>query len=120
MIPGKEGYVITSGLARGIDTAAHHASLETGTIAVLAGGAEVLGTPKKTALYDKIIATGAVVSDQPMGGEPRAILFPRRNRIISGLSLGVVVVEAAKKSGLHHRALRPRTRPRHLRRTDPL
>jgi DNA processing protein len=97
---GHEGLVIASGLARGIDTAAHQASLETGTVAVLAGGADVVYPEENRTLYEKIIAGGgAVVSDQPMGSEPRAQLFPRRNRLISGLSLGVIVVEAAKKSG---------------------
>ncbi len=96
---GEENIVIASGLARGIDTAAHQASLSTGTIAVLAGGVDVVYPEENRALYEKIVEAGCVVSDQPMGMEPQARLFPRRNRIISGLSLGVVVVEAAQKSG---------------------
>ncbi len=96
---GEQGFVIVSGMARGIDTAAHQCSLATGTVAVLAGGVDVVYPEENAALYEKIIENGAVISDQPMGGEPRAQLFPKRNRLISGLSLGVVVVEAAKRSG---------------------
>lgn len=96
---GAAGYAVVSGLARGIDTAAHASALETGTVAVLAGGVDVVYPEENRALYDKIVQAGCVVSDQPMGMEPRAQLFPRRNRIISGLSLGIVVVEAARKSG---------------------
>lgn len=96
---GEHGYVIASGLARGIDTAAHHKALTTGTIAVLAGGVDVVYPQENQKLYEKIIDLGCVVSDQAIGAEPKAKLFPRRNRIISGLSLGVVVVEAAKRSG---------------------
>ncbi|MDD5586781.1 MAG: DNA-processing protein DprA [Alphaproteobacteria bacterium] len=97
---GREGLIIISGMARGIDTAAHQASLATGTVAVLAGGADVVYPEENRGLYEKIInGGGAVLSDQPMGCEPRAQLFPRRNRLISGLSLGVIVVEAAKQSG---------------------
>lgn len=96
---GKEGFVIASGLARGIDTAAHQASLESGTVAVVAGGVDVVYPEENRSLYEKIVETGAVVSDQHLGCEPRSQLFPKRNRIISGLSLGVIVVEAAKKSG---------------------
>ncbi|MBV8060211.1 MAG: DNA-protecting protein DprA [Alphaproteobacteria bacterium] len=94
-----EGITIVSGLARGIDTAAHNASLETGTIAVLAGGVDKVYPEENRALYDKIAAKGCVISDQPLGLDPFSKLFPRRNRIISGLSLGVVVVEAATQSG---------------------
>jgi DNA processing protein len=96
---GKQGYVIASGLARGIDASAHTASLETGTIAVLAGGVDVIYPEENRYLYDKIAKTGLVISDQPCTSEPRAQLFPRRNRLISGLSLGVIAVEAARKSG---------------------
>ena len=96
---GTKGYVITSGLARGIDTSAHTSSLETGTVAVLAGGVDVLYPEENRKLYEDIIQSGCVISEQPMGCEPRANLFPKRNRLISGLSLGVVVVEAAKQSG---------------------
>jgi DNA processing protein len=96
---GKQDIAVVSGLARGIDTAAHKASLATGTVAVLAGGVDVIYPEENRALYESLIAQGAIVSDQPMKMEPRAQLFPRRNRIISGLSLGVVVVEAARQSG---------------------
>jgi DNA processing protein len=96
---GKEGITVVSGLARGIDTAAHTGSLATGTVAVLAGGADIVYPEENRGLYDKIAGAGCVISDMPMGVEPHAKLFPRRNRIISGLSLGVVVVEAAEKSG---------------------
>ena len=96
---GKEGITIVSGMARGIDTAAHQSSKETGTIAVLAGGADVVYPEENRALYEQIIEAGCIVSDQPFGYEPYAKLFPRRNRLISGLSLGVVVVEAAVQSG---------------------
>lgn len=97
---GRAGYVITSGLARGIDTAAHRASLETGTIAVLAGGLDQPYPPENIPLLDQICdGRGLAVSEMPFGWEPRARDFPRRNRLIAGISLGVVVVEAAERSG---------------------
>lgn len=96
---GQAGYVITSGLARGIDTAAHHASLASGTIAVVAGGVDVIYPPENRALYEQIAQHGCIVAESPLGTEPLARHFPRRNRIISGLSLGVLIVEAAAKSG---------------------
>lgn len=96
---GPHGVTIVSGLARGIDTAAHAASLEAGTIAVLAGGVDKIYPEENRDLYQKIVSKGCIISDQPLGLEPFAKLFPRRNRIISGLSLGVVVVEAAAQSG---------------------
>lgn len=96
---GKNGLIVVSGLARGIDTSAHAASLDTGTVAVVAGGVDVIYPEENRSLYKQICEVGAVVSDQPLGCEPIARLFPKRNRIISGLSLGVVVVEAAKQSG---------------------
>lgn len=96
---GTHGLVVSSGLARGIDTAAHQGSLATGTIAVIAGGVDVVYPEENKNLYDQLIEHGAVISDMPLGCEPQAKLFPRRNRLISGLSLGVVVVEAAMKSG---------------------
>lgn len=96
---GQQELVIASGLARGIDTAAHQACLNTGTVAVLAGGVDIVYPEENQKLYEKIAESGAIISDQPMGSEPRAQLFPKRNRLISGLSLGVIVVEAAKQSG---------------------
>jgi DNA processing protein len=97
---GAAGYVIVSGLARGIDAAAHGASLSTGTVAVLAGGLDRIYPDENIPLAEKIVAEGgAVLTEMPLGWEPRARDFPRRNRLISGLSLGVVVVEAAKRSG---------------------
>ena len=96
---GNAGFVIVSGLARGIDAAAHRASLTTGTIAVLAGGHGHIYPPDHVGLADDIVAEGATVSEMPFGREPRAHDFPRRNRLISGLSVGVIVVEAARRSG---------------------
>ncbi|WP_171125687.1 DNA-processing protein DprA [Ruegeria sp. HKCCA4707] len=96
---GKHGYVIVSGLARGIDTAAHIAALDVGTVAVMAGGVDVIYPSENTDLAHKIAENGLRVSEQPMGVTPQARHFPRRNRIISGLSQAVVVVEAAAKSG---------------------
>jgi len=93
------GFAVVSGLARGIDAAAHRASLETGTVAVLAGGHDRIYPPEHTGLLDAILSAGAAVSEMPLGWEPRARDFPRRNRLISGLSLGIVIVEAAKRSG---------------------
>ncbi len=97
---GRAGYVVTSGLARGIDTAAHRASLDTGTIAVLAGGLDQPYPPENLGLLNDITdGNGLSVSEMPFGWEPRARDFPRRNRLIAGISLGVVVVEAAERSG---------------------
>jgi DNA processing protein len=96
---GEAGFAIVSGLARGIDAAAHGASLATGTIAALAGGHDRVYPPEHAGLLDAILPAGAALSEMPFGWEPRARDFPRRNRLISGLSLGVVVVEAAKRSG---------------------
>ncbi|MDX2028928.1 MAG: DNA-processing protein DprA [Alphaproteobacteria bacterium] len=96
---GEQSIVIASGMARGIDTAAHQGSLPTGSIAVLAGGIDVVYPEENRALYDKLAEQGCIISDQPLGCEPYAKLFPRRNRLISGLSLGVIVVEAARQSG---------------------
>ncbi len=96
---GEAGFAVVSGLARGIDAAAHGATLATGTIAVLAGGHDKLYPAEHAKLLDDILKTGAAVSEMPFGWEPRARDFPRRNRLISGLSLGVVIIEAAKRSG---------------------
>ena len=96
---GAAGIVVASGLARGIDTAAHRGSLETGTIAVMAGGINAIYPPDNEGLYREIIAEGAAVSEMPFGLQPTAQHFPRRNRIISGLARGVVVVEATLNSG---------------------
>ena len=96
---GEAGLVIVSGLARGIDAAAHRASLATGTVAVLAGGHARIYPPEHVDLLDAILSEGAAVSEMPVGWEPRSRDFPRRNRLVSGLALGVVVVEAAMRSG---------------------
>jgi DNA processing protein len=93
------GYGIVSGLARGIDAAAHRASMATGTVAVLAGGHERIYPPDHVKLLDALLADGAAISEMPLNWEPRARDFPRRNRLISGLSVGVVIVEAARRSG---------------------
>ena len=97
---GAAGFTIVSGLARGIDAAAHAASLATGTIAVLAGGFDRIYPEQNIGLaHDILDAGGALLTEMPLGWEPRARDFPRRNRLVSGLSLGVVVVEAAQRSG---------------------
>ena len=93
------GFVVVSGLARGIDAAAHRASLAKGTIAVLAGGQDQIYPPEHGDLLEEILPAGVAVTEMPLGWEPRARDFPRRNRLISGLALGVVIVEAAKRSG---------------------
>ena len=96
---GSKGFTVVSGLARGIDTAAHIASLKTGTIAVMAGGVDVVYPSENTNLALDISQQGLCVSEQPMGQSPQARHFPTRNRIISGLSQAVIVIEAAAKSG---------------------
>ncbi len=97
----RAGWAIISGLARGIDGAAHEATLAAGgtTIAVLAGGTDVIYPPEHAKLHARIAETGAVISEVAPGTEPTAAAFPRRNRIISGASRGVLVVEATLKSG---------------------
>jgi DNA processing protein len=92
-------YVIASGLARGVDQRAHRAALRTGTIAVLAGGLDRIYPPEHVGLSEEICDHGVLVSEMPLGWEPRGRDFPRRNRIVSGLAMGIVVVEAARKSG---------------------
>jgi DNA processing protein len=96
---GQAGFVVVSGLARGIDAAAHAGSLETGTVAVLGGGVDDVYPPDNAGLYDQIVERGCVVSESPMGARAQARDFPRRNRIISGLSRGIIVVEAELRSG---------------------
>jgi DNA protecting protein DprA len=96
---GEAGFVVVSGLARGIDAAAHRGSLATGTVAALAGGLDRIYPEQHTNLLESILESGAALSEMPLGYEPRARDFPRRNRLISGVSLGVVVIEAAKRSG---------------------
>ncbi|GAW34120.1 hypothetical protein RA2_01165 [Roseovarius sp. A-2] len=95
----EQGYTIVSGLARGVDTAAHLASLKGGTVAVMAGGVDVIYPAENTALAGDILRTGLRLSEQPIGLIPQARHFPSRNRLISGLAHAVVVVEAAAKSG---------------------
>ena len=97
---GEAGFIVISGLARGIDQAAHRASVASGTVAVLAGGHDRIYPREHESLLAAIIdAGGAAISEMPLGHEPRARDFPRRNRLISGASLGVVIVEAAQRSG---------------------
>jgi DNA processing protein len=96
---GEAGTTVVSGLARGIDSAAHDGSLEAGTIAIIAGGIDVVYPPENEARQQAIAERGLLVSEQPPGVEPRARHFPSRNRIIAGLAHGTVVVEAAPRSG---------------------
>ncbi len=93
------GLIVVSGLARGIDAMAHGGALAGGTVAVVAGGADVVYPEENRALHERIKAEGLIVAEMPPGTVPQARHFPRRNRIISGLSLGTVVVEAAERSG---------------------
>jgi DNA processing protein len=95
----REQVSVVSGLARGIDTAAHVGSLDGGTIAVIAGGIDVAYPPENAELQERIAQSGLLIAEQPPGVEPRARHFPHRNRIIAGLALGTVVVEAAPRSG---------------------
>jgi DNA processing protein len=96
---GESGLVVVSGLARGIDAAAHLGALEAGTAAVVAGGVDVVYPEENRGLYNFLQRQGAIVAELPFGSEPQARHFPRRNRIISGMALGVLVVEAAARSG---------------------
>ncbi|MEO3435235.1 DNA-processing protein DprA [Inquilinus sp. CAU 1745] len=96
---GQEGMVVASGLARGIDAAAHAGALPTGTVAVVGGGVDAVYPAENRALHERIAAEGAIVAEQALGVQPKARHFPRRNRLISGLSRGIVVVEAALRSG---------------------
>ena len=96
---GERGITVASGLARGIDTAAHQGSIEAGTVAVIAGGIDVAYPPENAELQERIATAGLLIAEQPPGIEPRARHFPYRNRIIAGLAQAVLVVEAAPKSG---------------------
>ena len=96
---GQAGYLIVSGMARGIDAAAHEGSLASGTTAIMAGGVDVVFPMENSKLYGEITAAGVALSEVPLGTKPLGRHFPRRNRIISGLSLGVIVVEAVARSG---------------------
>ena len=96
---GREGVVVVSGLARGLDTAAHQGSLATGTIGVIASGIDIAFPPENRALQDQVAEQGLLIAEQPPGSEPLARNFPHRNRVIAGLATGTVVVEAAPRSG---------------------
>ena len=96
---GDAGFVVISGLARGIDQAAHRATIESGTVAVLAGGHDRIYPAEHEDLLAALLDQGGAISEMPLGHVPRAHDFPRRNRLISGASLGVVVIEAAHRSG---------------------
>jgi DNA processing protein len=96
---GRENVVVVSGLARGIDTAAHDGAFETGTVSVIAGGVDIFYPPENETRQRQLFERGLVLAEMPPGTEPRARHFPYRNRIIAGLSLGTVVVEAAPRSG---------------------
>nr|WP_246448946.1 DNA-processing protein DprA [Sphingomonas sabuli] len=96
---GAEGLVVVSGLARGVDAAAHDGAMDSGTVGVVAGGVDVFYPPENEARQRAMFERGLVLAEMPPGKEPRARHFPYRNRIIAGLSLGTVVVEAAPRSG---------------------
>jgi DNA processing protein len=96
---GEAGHVVISGFARGIDASAHGGALATGTVAAMAGGIDIVYPPENQSLYDRIAEIGAMVSECAIGTQPTARHFPRRNRLIAGLSLGIVVIEAAQRSG---------------------
>ncbi|MEO5773202.1 MAG: DNA-processing protein DprA [Sphingomicrobium sp.] len=96
---GREGVAVVSGLARGVDSAAHDGALESGTIGVVAGGIDIFYPPENQARQEAMFERGLVLAEMPPGTEPRARHFPYRNRIIAGLSMGTVVVEAAPRSG---------------------
>jgi DNA processing protein len=96
---GAAGFTVVSGLARGVDAAAHKGALATGTVGVLAGGLDHPYPPQNLKLHDMMCERGAVITEAPLGSVPRARDFPRRNSIISGVSRGVVIIEAALRSG---------------------
>lgn len=93
------GLIICSGMARGIDTEAHNGAIENGTVAVLAGGIDIVYPPENQKLYDEIKEKGAIISESTIGTQPQSMLFPKRNRIIAGMSAATLVIEAAIKSG---------------------
>lgn len=96
---GARGQTITSGLARGIDTAAHEGSIDTGTIAVVASGIDVVYPEENQKLYEEIAEKGLIIAENKLGAKPYTSAFPRRNRIVSGISKGIIVVEATRRSG---------------------
>ena len=96
---GKAGYVVISGLAKGIDAAAHHAALETGTIGVVAGGVDIIYPLQNTQLHHLMYEKGLVISEAPLSSPPLSKHFPKRNRIIAGISQGVALMQATEKSG---------------------
>ena len=96
---GAAGLTVVSGMARGIDTSAHAGAIETGTAAVMGGGVDVVYPKENRSLFERLLAEGAVIAEAPLGTVPMGRHFPRRNRIIAGLSRGVVVVEGAARSG---------------------
>lgn len=96
---GRNDVVIVSGMARGIDSEAHKASVSTGTISVLASGVDVVYPPENKKLYESIKENGIIFAEMPLGTAPQGHLFPKRNRIIAGLSTGTLIIEAAKQSG---------------------
>ena len=96
---GAAGLVVVSGMARGIDTRAHAGALATGTVAVMGGGVDVVYPKENRSLFERLLVEGSVISEAPLGTVPMGRHFPRRNRIIAGLSRGVVVVEGAARSG---------------------
>src|SRR5579862_6949945 len=96
---GESGIVVVSGLARGIDAAAHLGALDKGSVAIVDGGVDIVYPEENRALHEALARDGAILAEMPLGTEPQARHFPRRNRIISGIALGIVVVEAAAKSG---------------------
>ncbi len=96
---GAAGFLVVSGMARGIDTAAHRGALDSGTLAVVAGGVDIVYPRENQMLYEALLEQGLVIAEMPLGTRPQARHFPRRNRLVSGLCLGVLVVEAAPKSG---------------------
>lgn len=96
---GAAGYLIVSGFARGIDQAAHHGAIGTGTAGVLAGGVDVIYPPEQRELYDAMRGAGALIGEMPLGTKPQGRHFPKRNRLIAGMAQAVIVVEAAQRSG---------------------